>query len=346
MKIFISHAAVDKELVAALVDLLQTGLDISATQIFCMSLEGLGIPQGSNFVSFIRDKLKDARFVISVITQRYYESPFCLCELGGCWMCDKTEFFPILVPPLTYDDLKAILVGVQSGFIDDKRALNDLCDRLESANLSKKVATGRWESKRDEFLRTFLRIKKKLKGPAMVSCAKYEALEKTYESVQDTVEQKNAEIAQLKKMVERLKNCKDAVEVREIVKAHSTDDEEFERLTDEIQKVSHNVPRVALEALFYEYSGRHWSPTVGYGQDDDLLRRIEAAEEEHYLVTGNGVEARDHPKLNRIREKLDALASFLSTRPEAEMITSFEEDNDYPLSLRNRQFWTDHLELF
>jgi len=193
---------------------------------------------------------------------------------------------------------------------------------------------------------TFSRIRKKLKGPANVSFEKYEALEKTYDSVQDTVEQKNAEIEQLKNMMERLKNCKDAVEVAEIVKAHSTAVEEFEWLTDEIQKVSKNVPSVALEALFYEYSGRNWSPTVGYGQDEDLLRRIEAAEEEHYLITGNGVEARNHPKLNRVREKIDALARFLSRSEANEMITSFEEDNDYPLNLRNRQFWTDHLELF
>src|SRR5262245_59010999 len=46
-----------------------------------------------------------------VITPAYYESAFCLCELGATWIMGS-EAMPLLVPPLDYDDLKAVLIGV------------------------------------------------------------------------------------------------------------------------------------------------------------------------------------------------------------------------------------------
>jgi hypothetical protein len=146
MTVFISHAQADKPLVDKFIDLLQTGLNVSQAHIFCTSLEGLGIPRGQNFVSFIREKMAGSAFVIMLITPRYYESAFCLCELGATWITGQ-EAFPILVPPLGYDNLIAVLIGVQSGAIYDKDVLNELRDRLMQAGLAT-AATGRWEAKR------------------------------------------------------------------------------------------------------------------------------------------------------------------------------------------------------
>src|SRR3954451_22503453 len=105
MSIFISHAEVDKPVVDPFVDLLQTGLNVPQEKVFCTSLEGMGIPRGQNFVEFIRQKLTGADFIIAMLTPRYYESAFCLCELGATWATSK-NFFPILVPPLDYESLK------------------------------------------------------------------------------------------------------------------------------------------------------------------------------------------------------------------------------------------------
>ena len=69
--IFISHATADRDLVNALVDLLQTGIGIPHDKIFCTSLKGHGIPEGENFADFIRAKLQGAGHVIMVITPSY-----------------------------------------------------------------------------------------------------------------------------------------------------------------------------------------------------------------------------------------------------------------------------------
>ena len=62
-KIFISHAVADKDLVDAFVDFLQTGCGVKHEDMFCSSLEGMTIPEGSSFVHFMEDTLREADFV-------------------------------------------------------------------------------------------------------------------------------------------------------------------------------------------------------------------------------------------------------------------------------------------
>ncbi len=80
--IFISHASDDKELVDALADLIQLGIGVPPDRIFCTSLEGQGVPKGKNFIDFIKEEIQEPALVIVLLTPRYYESLFCVCELG------------------------------------------------------------------------------------------------------------------------------------------------------------------------------------------------------------------------------------------------------------------------
>ncbi len=78
---FISHAVKDQKLVDALVDALTTSGVASPDDIFCSSLEGMGIPRGQNFIDFIKGQLDRPRLVVIILSQNYYESAFCMCEL-------------------------------------------------------------------------------------------------------------------------------------------------------------------------------------------------------------------------------------------------------------------------
>lgn len=99
--VFISHAVKNKDIADKLVDLLETGVGISDSEIFCSSLEGLGIPGGTNFVEFIRKQIKDPKVVILLLSEDYFDSQFCLAELGASWVLSH-RVVPILVPPLGF----------------------------------------------------------------------------------------------------------------------------------------------------------------------------------------------------------------------------------------------------
>lgn len=159
-KIFISHAAKDKEIADLFVDLMQTGLNVPSEDIFCTSLEGLGIPVGSNFIEYIRNQIISPEVVISFLSPNYFKSQFCLCELGATWAMTH-NFIPILVPPASYTDLNGVLIGVQVMTINKKYDLSEFQEAITKI-LKNKVNQTRWEKKRDDFLKSLPALLDKL----------------------------------------------------------------------------------------------------------------------------------------------------------------------------------------
>src|ERR1700740_1478164 len=107
--VFLSHASADEPLIDSLKTMLQSGIGLGPAEVFYSSEKGTGIPAGSNFVDYIRDKMQDAGFVVAVITPAYLESEFCLAELGAVWALADKDFFPLCVPPVNRAELKATL---------------------------------------------------------------------------------------------------------------------------------------------------------------------------------------------------------------------------------------------
>src|SRR5712671_6783557 len=111
-KVFLSHATRDKELADLVEDLIETGIGVQHHEVFCTSLEGLGIPSGTpDFKEYIRTELDGCETVVAFISENYYASPFCMSELGAVWVLAK-NFFPILVPPVDFTDLRGALTGM------------------------------------------------------------------------------------------------------------------------------------------------------------------------------------------------------------------------------------------
>src|SRR6185437_15845795 len=97
--IFISHASVDTPIAEALVQLLEGGVGLRTSQVFCSSLEGQKVMPGKDFKAYIKSELRGAQIVIGLISKHFYNSAFCMCELGAAWAY-ANEFVPLLVPPI------------------------------------------------------------------------------------------------------------------------------------------------------------------------------------------------------------------------------------------------------
>lgn len=149
--IFISHAEKDKALAELLVNLIEDGIGVPEQEIFCSSLNGYGIPTGKNFIDYIKSQIDVPKVVIFLLTNNYYNSYFCLCEMGAAWV-KSHQLFPILVPPLDYKDLEAVLTGTQAAKIDDKNKYIELRDLLKQKINFIAKTDAKWERKREEFL--------------------------------------------------------------------------------------------------------------------------------------------------------------------------------------------------
>lgn len=156
-KLFISHSTDDKEIVDKLVALLEK-LGVKKEQLFCSSISGYGIPQGSgDLYQYIRSEMSnDNLFVIMMLSKNYYSSPVCLNEMGAAWIKQST-YQSILLPGFDYPDVQGAINPRDISFkLSDGEnrtvALNEFKDRIVAHLDLEPVDHTLWERFRDSFI--------------------------------------------------------------------------------------------------------------------------------------------------------------------------------------------------
>lgn len=167
-KIFISHSTNDKEFVDKLVVLLER-MGVKQPQLFCSSISGYGIPQGSgDLYNYIRNQMSnDNLFVIIMLSENYYNSPVCLNEMGAAWI-KQSAYQGILLPGFDYPDIKGAINPRDICFqLSDKEnrkaAMNEFKNRIISHLEMEEIDQTRWERFRDTFFDEIDRIPVSLK---------------------------------------------------------------------------------------------------------------------------------------------------------------------------------------
>lgn len=337
--IFISHSSKDKELAEKIVDILLTnGCDVSANKILCTSLEGMKIPAGTgSFIEFLQGEIQSPKLVILLLTENYFASNFCVCELGASWGM-KHPTFPLMVPPFSSSDLRATLKVAQAGSILEASYLDEFRDAvIERLGCSAK--TPRWNLKRDEFLKVAPKIIKKLPKPEKVDRSELDEAKTNYDQAMEEIGANIEEIDSLNEQIEALKKCKNAKEVRAVVKAHSSSEKQFEALRKDAQNALGRVHGATYEALYQEARGSEYSP----GREDD---GVEVAIEAEEIREGNYgfIPDDSHPRVRNAASALGELRRFIDTLdPGDPFRDAVEEEGGYPLSFTNREFWNDYL---
>ena len=150
-KIFISHASKDKDIVEDLIDLLEE-IGVEPHQIFCSSFEGYGIPLGENFLETIKAQLTNDSLVLFVLTENFYQSAVCMCEMGAAWVLSK-KHIPIVVPPFDYAGIRGVIPNTQGLIINDAQKWNSLKQQIEAQfQINGQENSAGWERKRDRIL--------------------------------------------------------------------------------------------------------------------------------------------------------------------------------------------------
>lgn len=96
-KIFISHSSYDKDIVEKFVDhILQLGIGIKPEDIFCTSIEDLGIRNGEDIRKHIHENICNVDYSFLMISKNYKASEICLNEMGAVWAYDNNVRLYIL----------------------------------------------------------------------------------------------------------------------------------------------------------------------------------------------------------------------------------------------------------
>jgi hypothetical protein len=130
MKVFVSHAVADRDIVLPFTKLVRAtlGVEDGDRDVFCSSLAG-SIENGKDFVKEILRRLSSADITIAILSQRYFLSNFCLAELGAAivkQLDGSAKFFSLIIPPTDFGDLGGVLAGLQSGMINEDAPIDEL----------------------------------------------------------------------------------------------------------------------------------------------------------------------------------------------------------------------------
>jgi hypothetical protein len=155
-KIFISHSKLDSKYVEKIIDLLET-IGLPSDKIFCSSFEGYGVKLGADFLTYLKNELNNDILVIFILSNNFYSSTICLCEMGATWI-KTNDHIPILIPPFEYSDVKAVIPTIHGMKIDEKEKYNSLKEILEKNFNITPINQSVWERKRDNHLKQIKQI--------------------------------------------------------------------------------------------------------------------------------------------------------------------------------------------
>lgn len=152
MKIFISHSSKDKIIVDAFVEnILISGCELSEKNIFCTSIEGLGISNGNDFRQHILKELHGSDYSFLLISNNYKKSDICLNEMGASWAIKDLKVKPFLFPNVDFRSIGTLYSVKQASKLEDSFALDELFEEITSKNnINKSIV--RWNKYKSCFL--------------------------------------------------------------------------------------------------------------------------------------------------------------------------------------------------
>lgn len=336
--VFISHAVADKELAHEIVRLIEEGVGVPEAEIFCSSLQGYDIPNGENFVTHIKSQLIAPKVVVLLLTPSYFESQFCVSELGAAWI-KSHAIFPILVPPLGYDAVQSVLLGTQVIKIGDDIAYNQLREKLLEEVDCHETSSTKWDTKRRAFLKNIAPLLENVRPASKVSADVHKALQARLDEAQAELDASEAEIRKLKDQLaatEKLKNQAAVAAVQaEFAPAenHAGVADEFDALARDIASLRGKFGRQVLTAIL---CARYGHP---YTIDRDDEAEFEQAAQYRQLDLDDGLQVLwSNPTLRTLDQKLDKLEAFVRMNQTELEVAKADDDLD-PAS---RSFWEEH----
>ena len=150
-RIFISHSSKDKDVLETVTDfILQLGIGLSHDDIFCTSIEEMGIKNGEDIRNHIRENVQSVDFSFLMISKNYKQSEICLNEMGAVWATDNRVRY-YLLPDVDFNEI---------GWLCDAKKADKLADSVVLDALEEELTGfyglphkgGIWSRQRQNFL--------------------------------------------------------------------------------------------------------------------------------------------------------------------------------------------------
>lgn len=147
-KIFASFSKFDQRLEEKFGDFLLLGMGIREQDIFCTA-DRSALSTGVNFCDQIKNRMQECDIVVSLITEKYLESRFCMGEAGAACVLGKRYFPLLLVPYSALND--TLLLGKEMRMLDNRDDLCAVYDELCECGIARRIPSAQFNRRLNEF---------------------------------------------------------------------------------------------------------------------------------------------------------------------------------------------------
>lgn len=348
--IFISHARKDSPVIDVFVEkILRLGFGISDTSIFYTSHPDTDIPCGKYINGEIFTAIKKSDFLIIFLSKNYFDSAYCLCEMGAAKLLQDDKIFLFLLPELNYKEVEGVFSENMIKKIDQE-GMDSFTDSIhlscKNLILSKASASGR---RIKDFLSILPEKIKKIEQPERVSLKKFMNLQEKHDKLEAELNQLENEFADQKKYIADLEKLKDAelVKCLKPPKAQKVEDT-YEELRLTVQSNLAELSNDGKVSIFYFW--RYGDNDASHRICKERLDLCDDIDESFFEIIGETFQLGESSE--KIMDSINHLADFLTGDDlnslckqygfkEKEWHTFRESLPSAPL--RNLSYWRDNL---
>ena len=343
-EIFISHASKDKSLVKLFVEqILRLGLEVKTDHIFCTSLEGMDIKNGTDFRNQIQGALQSAKVIILIITPNYKASEVCQNEMGAAWASGK-KVIPLIVEPINYKSVGVLMEPLQIPRISDATALSKLKDDITQELGITSTKTDLWDTAKAGFLSELAVKLADIKFPKSLSEKEIEQIMLESQKLGEQAALAAKKISDLQTKYEALSKEKGATATEKIDEKFDDREplEKFKVLTKEVKEALSPFARVVQAIIVCDHFGALYDPPLDENSvelDSSSRKKQIRYDEGHFNVND---ENRD---VKALRSAISKLQKFIEQETNDQFPDLYEKDYESPLEPDNQEFWEEHFGL-
>lgn len=344
--VFVSHATVDKPIVDELVNLMSMGMKVPPDHIYQSSHPGRGTPPGDDLIKTVRKHLGSAKVVILMLTPNYFNSVYCLGEMGATWFLGRRKTFPLILPDMKPETIAGFLRTRDMGRIDDGDRLN-LLYSVVSRSLALPQNVVDWDQERARFLRNLRNVLIQVPGPTSVPGEDHENVKAQRDNALMEKEELRSKLAEKDKIIQQILAAKSLDEANRLAtKSTENSDAEyaaFKAIIARLRQELGSLPSTVVDVLHADYCGKDYpengsimaiQEVVRFEQHFRSLIHQGYLNESSYRVRPNY----DHFSLKPIRADVQELRKLLLNASKKLKIT-MREKYGFEFDLKERQTW-------
>lgn len=349
-KIFISHACADQTLANRFMEFLQSAGSIPRGKIYNTDKTDQQIDNDAYYPQHMLDALKNSDVVIFLISNNFLNRPNCSIELGAALAQNKEKVY-LLVHPVTHENLPGFLAGKQAGGnIDDEKTLWNLREALSSCIEKEEGKTAHWNEQCDQFKDDVKGILNGINQIARITQEEFDEQKTKADNYKRLLESKKEELKSLQDKYEKVKNAKDASEVREIERESMDDAKKYERLVQQA-KDALSCFSPSMKSFFYAHLVKERNEIDVYDYECWSGEIKENLRKSYIELDGNSYSInKSNNKISRALDVLRELNIFLNmedcskcSENEQEnrhsFLVSLKKEYDFPVELTNEDYW-------